>query len=105
MESIVFDKTGTLTKGTFKVRKSESTSKLTNEELLKLGAYTEYYSNHPIAKSIVSEFNEEINKALISNYEEISGKGIKVDIDGETLLAGNSKLMDMFNIKITQSMK
>ncbi len=101
VESIVFDKTGTLTKGIFKVRKSESTSKLTNEELLKLGAYTEYYSNHPIAKSIVSEFNEEINKDLISNYEEISGKGIKVDIDGETFLAGNSKLMDMFNIKIT----
>ncbi|EDT71682.1 cadmium-translocating P-type ATPase [Clostridium perfringens] len=101
VESIVFDKTGTLTKGTFKVKKSESTSKLSNEELLKLGAYTEYYSNHPIAKSIVSEFNEEINKGLISNYEEISGKGIKVDIDGETFLAGNSKLMDMFNIKIT----
>lgn len=101
VESIVFDKTGTLTKGTFKVKKSESTSKLSNEELLKLGAYAEYYSNHPIAKSIVSEFNEEINKGLISNYEEISGKGIKVDIDGETFLAGNSKLMDMFNIKIT----
>ena len=101
VESIVFDKTGTLTKGTFKVKKSESTSKLSNEELLKLGAYTEYYSNHPIAKSIVSEFNKEINKALISNYEEISGKGIKVDIDGETFLAGNSKLMDMFNIKIS----
>lgn len=101
VESIVFDKTGTLTKGTFKVKKSESTSKLTNEELLKLGAYAEYYSNHPIAKSIVSEFNEEINKGLISNYEEISGKGIKVDIDGETFLAGNSKLMDMFNIKIS----
>ncbi|WP_300258918.1 heavy metal translocating P-type ATPase [Clostridium sp.] len=101
VESIVFDKTGTLTKGTFKVKKSESTSKLTNEELLKLGAYAEYYSNHPIAKSIVSEFNDEINKALISNYEEISGKGIKVDINGETFLAGNSKLMDMFNIKIT----
>ena len=49
----------------------------------------------------MSEFNEEINKGLISNYEEISGKGIKVDIDGETFLAGNSKLMDMFNIKIT----
>lgn len=101
VESIVFDKTGTLTKGTFKVKKSESTSKLSNEELLKLGAYTEYYSNHPIAKSIVSEFNKEINKALISNYEEISGKGIKVDIDGETFLAGNLKLMDMFNIKIS----
>lgn len=101
VESIVFDKTGTLTKGTFKVKKSESTSKLSNEELLKLGAYAEYYSNHPIAKSIVSEFNKEINKALISNYEEISGKGIKVDIDGETFLAGNSKLMDMFNIKIS----
>ncbi|MDK0736273.1 heavy metal translocating P-type ATPase [Clostridium perfringens] len=101
VESIVFDKTGTLTKGTFKVKKSESTSKLSNEELLKLGAYAEYYSNHPIAKSIVSEFNKEINKALISNYEEISGKGIKVDIDGETFLAGNLKLMDMFNIKIS----
>lgn len=101
VESIVFDKTGTLTKGTFKVGKIKSTSELTKEELLKLGAYTEYYSNHPIAKSIENEFNEKINKELISNYEEISGKGIKVDIDGETFLAGNSKLMDMFNIKIT----
>ncbi|WP_283688686.1 heavy metal translocating P-type ATPase [Clostridium perfringens] len=101
VESIVFDKTGTLTKGTFKVGKIKSTSELTKEELLKLGAYTEYYSNHPIAKSIENEFNEEINKELISNYEEISGKGIKVDIDGEIFLAGNSKLMDMFNIKIT----
>lgn len=105
VESIVFDKTGTLTKGTFKVKKSKSTSSLTDEELLKLGAYIEYYSNHPIAKSIVKEFGKEINKDLISNYEEISGKGIKADIDGKTLLAGNLKLMDMFNINIKESLE
>lgn len=105
VESIVFDKTGTLTKGTFKVKKSKSTSSLTDEELLKLGAYIEYYSNHPIAKSIVNEFGKEINKDLISNYEEISGKGIKADIDGKTLLAGNLKLMDMFNINIKENLE
>lgn len=101
VESIVFDKTGTLTKGTFKVKKSESTSNLTNEELIKLGAYAEYYSNHPIAKSVVSAFNGEINTMLISNYEEISGKGIKVVIEGKTFLAGNTKLMNMYNISFT----
>lgn len=102
VESIVFDKTGTLTKGTFKVRKTQSTSSLTDEELLKLGAYTEYYSNHPIAKSIVSEFKGNIDKALISDYEEISGKGIRVKVQGEVFLAGNSKLMDMNNIKYSK---
>ncbi|MDZ4993080.1 cadmium-translocating P-type ATPase [Clostridium perfringens] len=101
VESIVFDKTGTLTKGTFKVKKAESTSKLTNEELLKLGAYAEYYSNHPIAKSVVSAFNGDVDKSLISDYEEISGKGIKVTIDGMTVLAGNPKLMNMYNITVT----
>lgn len=101
IESIVFDKTGTLTKGTFKVKKVESTSELNNEELLKLGAYAEYYSNHPIAKSVVSAYNGEIDTMLISNYEEISGKGIKVVIKGKTFLAGNSKLMNMDNITLT----
>lgn len=101
VESIVFDKTGTLTKGTFKVKKVNSTSQLDKKELLKLGAYAEYYSNHPIAKSVVSAFNGNIDKTKISDYEEISGKGIKVKVEGNTLLAGNSKLMSMYNINLT----
>ncbi|WP_300350519.1 heavy metal translocating P-type ATPase [Clostridium sp.] len=101
VDSIVFDKTGTLTKGIFKVKKSQSTSKLSSDELLELGAYAEYYSNHPIAKSIVSAFDKEINKSLISNYEEIPGKGIKVLIDGSVILAGNMKLMNLYNIDVT----
>lgn len=101
VESIVFDKTGTLTKGTFKVKKVDSTSQLDKEELLKLGAYAEYYSNHPIAKSVVSAFNGDIDKTQISDYEEISGKGIKVKVEGNTLLAGNSKLMSMYSINLT----
>ncbi|MGG5462983.1 heavy metal translocating P-type ATPase [Clostridium sp. B9] len=102
IESIVFDKTGTLTKGTFKVKKAESTSKLSNEELLELGAYAEYYSNHPIAKSVVKAFDKTIDKSLISNYEEIPGKGLRVNIDGSTVFAGNEKLMKMNNINTTK---
>lgn len=94
VEMVVFDKTGTLTKGVFKVTEINAEEEFESEKLLKIAAYAESYSNHPIADSILKSYNKEINKAIIKDYNEISGHGIKVEIEGKEVLAGNTKLME-----------
>ena len=94
---VVFDKTGTLTKGTFKVTEIHP-SNITEQELLKLCAQAENYSSHPIAASLKEAYGKEINIKSIKNVEEIAGNGVKANIDGDEILAGNSNLMDMFNV-------
>ncbi|MCD2501904.1 cadmium-translocating P-type ATPase [Clostridium sp. NSJ-145] len=101
VETVVFDKTGTLTKGVFKVTEI-NTNNIDKDELLKLAAYGESNSNHPIALSIVKAYGKEINKESLINYEEISGHGIKVNIEGNEVLLGNYKLMNKFNIKFNE---
>ena len=101
VETIVFDKTGTLTKGVFKVTKISNENGITKDELLKYASYAESYSNHPIAASILNEYNKEINKDNISDYEEISGYGIKANVSGKEVLAGNVKLMNRDNIEFS----
>lgn len=96
LDTVVFDKTGTLTKGVFKVTKVESLGDLSEDELLKLAAHGESYSNHPIGKSIVEAYEAgggEIDKDLIADYEEISGQGIRVEIGGRKVSLGNRKLI------------
>ena len=101
VETVVFDKTGTLTIGVFKVTEI-NTNNIDKDELLKLAAYGESNSNHPIALSIVKAYGKEINKESLINYEEISGHGIKVNIEGNEVLLGNYKLMNKFNIKFNE---
>lgn len=96
-EIAVFDKTGTLTKGVFKVQKIYSEN-YKNEELLKLAAYAENYSNHPISLSLKEAYNKEIDSQRISEVEEISGYGVSSVVDNIKVLAGNDKLMEKFNI-------
>lgn len=91
LDSVVFDKTGTLTKGEFKV--TEIAAKGDREELLKTAAYCEYYSSHPIAKSIKAEYGQPIPETEISNYKEIAGMGISAEINGKTVLLGNERLI------------
>lgn len=98
----VFDKTGTLTKGSFKVSEVNPEN-ITAEELLFYTAYTESYSSHPIAKAVVKEYNEEIDKSKITDIEEIAGRGIQAKIEGKIILAGNSKLMTEKNIAFTEN--
>ncbi len=93
VDTVVFDKTGTLTKGVFKVTKVISNGRFSEAELLKYAAYAESYSNHPIALSVQKAYGEEIDRGLISEYDEISGHGIKVKAEGKAVLAGNSRLM------------
>lgn len=96
--TIVFDKTGTLTKGTFAITSINPVKNITTDYLLKVSAYAENYSNHPIASSIKNAFAEKIDKDLINNAEEIAGNGVKATVNGKEILAGNCKLMKMFNI-------
>lgn len=100
MKVIVFDKTGTITKGEFKVQKLIPGSGDVNKgELIEWAAYAEGYSDHPIAKSIKDAYGSDIDLNLVDNAEEISGHGIKVNVKGKEVLAGNEKLMKLENIK------
>lgn len=98
-EVVVFDKTGTLTEGTFEVQEVKVVDKeITKEELLKLAAYAEHYSNHPIAGSVKKAYAKEIDEKQIANSHELSGLGIEVEIEDRHVLVGNEKLMQERNI-------
>lgn len=101
-DTVVFDKTGTLTKGTFKVTQIQPEN-ITEEELLKYTALAESYSNHPIALSLKAAYSKKIDTSSVKNVEEISGRGVKAYVNGEEILSGNSRLMEMFNIDYKQN--
>ncbi len=98
IKTVVLDKTGTITKGNFKVTKIIPFNK-SKEEILKIAAYSEFYSNHPIATAIKEEYQEKIDEKLISNYKEISGKGVTLKIKNEEIVIGNNLLFEEKNIK------
>ncbi|MEH6943299.1 heavy metal translocating P-type ATPase [Bacillus sp. JJ722] len=99
---VVFDKTGTLTKGVFEVTAIQPTGNISKDELLEYTAFAEVHSNHPIAQSICKAYGKEINEEAITAYNEISGHGIQVALDGKEILAGNAKLMRKENIPFEQ---
>lgn len=92
IKEIVFDKTGTLTKGEFEITKIDTFENYSEQEVLKYAAMGEKYSNHPIAKSIMKANKEEI--AEVQDFKEIAGKGLSYQYNGETVLVGNSVLVD-----------
>ena len=91
---VVFDKTGTLTKGVFEVANIIPAAGYQKEQVLEYAAQAESYSNHPIAKSILATYGKPIDQKQFSSFEEISGHGISVMVQGKKVLAGNSKLME-----------
>ncbi len=94
VEMVIFDKTGTLTKGVFKVTEINALNNMSKEEILEYAAFAESYSNHPIATSILNAYKKEINNSMMENYEEISGHGVRVVVEGKEVLCGNVKLME-----------
>ena len=91
---VVFDKTGTLTKGVFEVANIIPAAGYQKEQVLEYAAQAESYSNHPIAKSILATYGKPIDQKQFSGFEEISGHGISVMVQGKKVMAGNSKLME-----------
>ena len=126
MDTIVFDKTGTLTKGEFKVTEihavagspvpeasevprtrvwaASQPSDEGKRSLLELAALAESYSDHPISRSIKDAWGDTIDMNRVSNAQEISGHGVQAEIDGHTVLAGNSKLMKEMNVAYQECM-
>ncbi len=104
MDTVVFDKTGTLTKGVFTV-KELLPENVSEEELLKITAYAESASTHPIAKSVVEAYGKGVSEAEIEGLEEIAGCGVKAVISGKNVLAGNEKLMKLENIEFKRTDK
>lgn len=98
VEIVIFDKTGTLTKGVFTVTSSNPKEGFTEDELFEYAAYAENYSNHPIAKAILSKYKKTININRISEYKDLPGYGISLKIDNKNILVGNSKLMIKENV-------
>ena len=96
IDTVVFDKTGTLTKGEFEV------VEISDDHLLEIGAYGEYMSNHPIARSIVKAYNKEIDSTRIEDFKEIAGKGLSVVIDQKQYELGNEKYFHELGIEVSQ---
>lgn len=97
---VVFDKTGTMTKGKFEVTEIAPIG-IDRDELLRLTAYAESYSSHPISRSIKDAYGKEIDASKISDVNEISGNGVLAVVDGKKVAAGNSKLMDKLDVEYT----
>lgn len=100
IDTFVFDKTGTITEGNFEVKKI-NVKEGTKEELIKLAAYSEYHSNHPIANSIKTYYNKKINKKKITDFKEQDG-GIKVKIDNDDVLIGNYNYLKKNKVKVEE---
>ena len=99
LEAILFDKTGTITEGKFAVQEIVS-NEVSQDELLKLAAYGEYYSNHPIARTITQAYDKSIDEESIKNFKEISGYGITATVLDKKLIIGNEKLFDQEKISV-----
>lgn len=95
IQAIALDKTGTLTKGIFTVTEVKSMGKYSKEDIVKYAAMAESKSNHPIARSIV-EYAGNLDYT-IKEYEEISGRGVKVSIEDKEIMVGNDSLLHFTN--------
>ena len=92
-ELVVFDKTGTLTKGVFQVTAIHPEG-VSQQELLELAALAESYSDHPISRSLKEAWGKALDTARVGQVEELSGRGVRAQVDGKTVCAGNGKLME-----------
>ena len=92
-ELVVFDKTGTLTKGVFQVTAIHPEG-VSQQELLELAALAESYSDHPISRSLKEAWGKALDTARVGQVEELSGRGVRAQVDGKEVWAGNGKLME-----------
>jgi len=98
LKAVVFDKTGTLTQGVFQVSQIVPYNGFSEQYILKIAALVESNSNHPIAKSLLIAYNQDIDENLVSDYKEIAGCGVQATLEGSVILAGNDRLLHRENI-------
>ncbi len=99
-KTIVFDKTGTLTEGNLKLTKIISTKDF-NGKVLNYARIAEQYSNHPIAKAVLSANNNEIPSG--ENFVEIAGKGVTVEYKGDKIACGNKGFIEELGVKVIEN--
>jgi Zn2+/Cd2+-exporting ATPase len=99
VRTVIFDKTGTLTEGVFQVTQVTPYNGYDEKELLTVAAIAESQSHHPIARSIVAAYDGAITDADASDYEEIPGHGIRAQVQGREVLAGNDRLLHREHIE------
>lgn len=102
IKNIIFDKTGTLTKGKFKVVKVYDKY---NKDILKIAAYCEANSTHPIARAIRNEYGKDIDHNNLHNIKEQAGLGTSCTLDGKDVLVGNKRLMEKNSISIDEDIE
>ena len=97
--TVVFDKTGTLTHGEFAVE-AVHPDEIDSTELLHLAAHVEHFTTHPIGAALRAAFpNEGTDGCVVTDVEEIAGRGIRACIDGRTVCVGNLKMMDDMGVR------
>jgi Zn2+/Cd2+-exporting ATPase len=104
VNTVVMDKTGTLTKGVFKVQQVVSNN-ISKDELITYASAIEQNSTHPIAKAVIEYAADTNNNVSAEGVEEIAGHGLKGNIEGKEVLAGNLKLLKKFNIEYPKELE
>ena len=90
--TLVFDKTGTLTQGSFHVSRVEPRG-MERDEMIRIAAYAEAHSGHPIAQSLRTAYGQEIDLTLVSEVSEVAGRGLYALVDGRRVVVGNAAWM------------
>ncbi len=102
---MVFDKTGTLTQGVFSVTEVHPAEGWDKEQVLRLAALAEQFSNHPISRSIQAACTDDLTGVEVTDVQERGGHGITAQADGHTIAAGNQRLMDALNIAVPSDLQ
>lgn len=98
LDTVVMDKTGTLTQGVFAVQQVQPAPGTDQAQLLRLLGALEAKSTHPIAKAVVTHAGPAAQGVAVDNVEEIAGHGLRGKVDGQEVLAGNTKLLRKFGV-------
>lgn len=105
INTVVMDKTGTLTKGVFKVQSVDVAPGIEPTKLVQIAAALESKSTHPVALAVVEHAGKSVSNLAVSDVEEIAGHGIRGNVAGQNVLAGNVKMMQKFGIAYPPDME
>ncbi|MDZ4230252.1 MAG: heavy metal translocating P-type ATPase, partial [Dehalococcoidales bacterium] len=103
LNTLVLDKTGTITRGQPALTDVIPADKMDADELLRLVASAERSSEHPLGQAIIRGAEEKgLKLADPGDFQSVTGKGIKVKVDGHQVLVGNRRLLDDAGIETSK---